>query len=197
MTETSSPIRNEMIDLLSTRRSVTVKDLCEPGPTPEQRQQILEIAHRVPDHRKLGPWRFIIFEGEARSNFGNNLLTIYKNKNPDAAGKMLEFQRNTFNRAPLVIAIISSPHPDHKTPVWEQDLSVGAVCQNMLLAANAFGFGAQWLTEWYSYDADVNKELKLEDHEKIAGFIYIGTTETKPKERERPSLEERIEVYSK
>ena len=182
-----------MLDLLLTRRSVSANELVEPGPSPEQVGMILKAAHRVPDHGKIGPWRYVLFSGNARADFSHKLGEIFAEKNPDATDKLLEFESTRLTRAPLVIAVISSPDINHpKIPEWEQILSAGATCQNILLAITALGFGAQWVTEWYSYDEDVGDLLKLKADERVAGFIYIGSVKEKPEERPRPDLGERV-----
>lgn len=187
---------NPTIELLLTRRSVAAKDLGEPGPDAEQLRTILQAAHRVPDHGKLGPWRFIVFEGEQRRLFGNELATIFANDNPDSSEKLLSFESARFMRAPLIIALIASAHEDHpKIPLWEQQLCLGAVAQNLLTASHAMGFGAQWLTEWYSYHREVNNLLGLQTSERVAGFFYIGTPQFAPSERVRPELDERVSFW--
>ncbi|SMF57694.1 Nitroreductase [Alteromonadaceae bacterium Bs31] len=188
-------MNNTISDFLLNRRSVSAKDLIEPGPTKEQLDTILRAAHRVPDHGKIGPWRFVIFQGEARERFGAVLCECFSEQNPEASSKLLAFEQNRFLRAPLVIAVVSSPVSHAKVPEWEQVLSAGAACQNILLAAHSLGFGAQWLTEWYAFDKGVAKHLRLTSDEKIAGFIYIGSYKEKPDERIRPDLNERIQHY--
>jgi nitroreductase len=183
-----------VLELLTTRRSVSAKEMSAPGPTPDQVEQILEAAHRVPDHGKLGPWRFIVFQGDARARFGQELAKIHTKQFPDISSKCLAVEENRLTRAPLVITVVANIMEHHKIPQWEQELSVGAACQNILIAAHALGFGAQWLTEWYSYNDDVRQILGLSETEKLAGFIYIGSYDEKPAERVRPSLEERV-VY--
>lgn len=184
-----------LLDIITTRRSVSVKDMCEPGPNSEQLQTLLRAAHRVPDHGKIGPWRFVIFQGDARGSFSRKLAEIYQEENPDATEKALQFQAEVLTRAPLVIAVISTAGPHVKVPEWEQVLSAGAACQNILLAAHTMGFGAQWLTEWYGYNAKVHQLLGMEEHHRVAGFIYIGSYKEKPEERVRPSLEERTTYW--
>jgi nitroreductase len=184
-----------LLDLITTRRSVSAKDMRDPGPSPEQLQILLRAAHRVPDHGKLGPWRFVIFQGEARADFGRKLAAIYKQDNPDATDKLLQFQTELLTRAPLVIAVISTAGEHVKIPEWEQVMSAGAACQNILLAAHAMGFGAQWLTEWYGYHDGVKQLLGMEPHHRVAGFIYIGSYDQKPEERVRPPLEERVTYW--
>lgn len=184
------------LELLATRRSVTAKDLIAPGPSPEQVQTLLAAGHRVPDHGKLGPWRFVVFEGDARAQFSQKLAEIYAEENPDSKEKMLNFQADVLTRAPVVIAVISTVEEHAKIPGWEQVLSVGATCQNMLIAATAMGFGAQWLTEWYSYNDKVKALLGMAPHHRVAGFLYFGSYENKPEERKRPDLAERVTYWS-
>ena len=179
----------ETLELLMLRRSLTVKDMVHPGPSEEQLKQILEIGSRVPDHKKQVPWRFLTFEKSTRGKFGKILRTIFAKKNPKTNEKILDFEENRFLRAPLVIAVISTADKDNpKVPEWEQILTAGAVCQNILIASNAMGYASQWLTEWYAYDKVVLKKLNLNPNERIAGFIYIGTAGKQPKERGRPDL---------
>lgn len=185
-------MNNDFINLLLTRRSVTAAEMTEPGPSDEQLETLLRCAHRVPDHKKLGPWRFIVFRGDARASYGEQLAKVFAKRNPDASSKLLEFERNRFTRAPLVIAVVCSPVVNEKVPEQEQVLTAGAVCQNMLLAATAMGFASQWLTEWYAYDKKFNKKLGLTKAESIAGYIYIGTAKNAPTERPRPDLDSRI-----
>lgn len=179
----------EAIELLLRRRSAKPAMLGEPGPTSEQLDRILTAAARVPDHKKLVPWRFIVFEGEARAAFGRVLLKACmgeEKETPSAA--RLEFERTRLLRAPTVVAVISRVTPNPGAPEWEQILSCGAACLNLCLAANALGFGTSWITEWYSYNAAVRAALKLDANERCAGFIYIGTAKEQQQDRERPSL---------
>jgi len=179
---------NPTIDHLLTRRSVSANSLGEPGPSQDEIEQILTAAARVPDHKKLVPWRFLLFQGEARGAFGEILAEICKREEKDPSQFRLETEAKRFMRAPLVIAVISSVVNNPAAPEWEQVLSAGAACQNLLIAATALGYGAQWITEWYGYSQGVRAALKLADNERVAGFVYIGTAKEKPEERERPSL---------
>lgn len=182
-------MHHETLELLLTRRSVKAMMLAEPGPTPDQLTTILTVAARVPDHKKLVPWRFIVFEGEARANFGRVLLETCaaEEKEPPSAAR-LEIERTRLLRAPTVVAVISSATPNPGAPEWEQVLSCGAACQNLCLAANAMGFGTCWITEWYAYSSGVRSALDLAGNEKVAGFIYIGTARDRQPDRERPDL---------
>lgn len=174
---------------LLTRRSVVANNLGEPGPDAEQLRQILTAGARAPDHKKLCPWRFILFEGEARAAFGKVLAEACRAAEPDAGETRLETEANRFLRAPAVIAVISHIVDKPGVPEWEQILSAGAVCQNLLHAANALGFSAQWITEWYAFDAKVCAALGLDEGERVAGFVYIGTAKEPPTERDRPNLD--------
>lgn len=185
------------LELLATRRSVSTKDMIEPGPTAEQVKTILAAGHRVPDHGKLGPWRFIVFTGDAREQFSQRLAAIFAEENPDCREKKMNQQAELLMRAPVVIAVISTADEHAKIREWEQVLSAGAACQNMLVAATAMGFGAQWLTEWYSYNDKVKQLLEMEPHHQVAGFLYFGSYQNKPEERKRPDLEERVRYWGK
>lgn len=178
----------EIIDFLLTRRSVTARNLIDPGPGEEDLQKILGAAHRVPDHGKIGPWRFILIRGDSRAKFGDVLADAYKKENPDAFDELLEVERERFQRAPVVVAVTSRVIKEHKIPEWEQALSSGAACMNMLNASHALGYAAQWVTEWPAYNGDVGTALGLGENERIAGFIYIGSPAEPPTERGRPEL---------
>ena len=182
------PRSQETIDLLLTRRSAKALTMVEPGPDAAALETVLRIGARVPDHGKLAPWRFIVFRGEARRAFGAILSAVYTRVQPNAGDDQLEFEANRFLRAPVVVAVISRVTPGIKIPEWEQVLSAGAVCQNMLVAATALGFGAQWLTEWYAFDPEIGRALGLTESERVAGFIYLGSESVAKDERPRPVL---------
>lgn len=181
----------EMLTTLLRRRSLTVKDMINPGPSQDEIDLILTIGSRVPDHKKQVPWRFLTIEGNERHKAGEKLRTLFHKNNPDADDDLLNFEQNRLTRAPLVIAVISTATPKNpKVPEWEQILTAGAVCQNILLASNALGFAGQWLSEWYAYDDEFLTHLGLSKDERIAGFIYIGTAGKEPAERGRPDIKE-------
>lgn len=179
-------------DFLSKRRSASKRGLRAPGPEGTALDELLYVASRVPDHRKLGPWRYIVFEGDARAAFGETILKVFQSKNPDATDKQIDEERGRFLRAPTVVVVVSSPVEDGRTPIWEQELSSGAVCYNLLLAANASGWAGVWLSEWIAFDKDIAKAMGLEDHERISGVMYLGTTDLSQPERPRPNVTERI-----
>jgi len=180
----------DTIDFLKVRRSVKPREMSGPGPTAAELDTILTIGARVPDHGKLAPWRFIVFEGDARVRAGEAIARVFAENNPAAPAADIAAEKLRLMEAPLVIAVVSSIRPHPKVPAWEQELSAGASCLNIVTAATALGYGANWLTGWMTYDRDVLDALGLQPHEKLAGFIHIGTA-TKPSEdRPRPALAE-------
>ncbi|MGU3492673.1 nitroreductase [Xanthobacteraceae bacterium A53D] len=178
----------DALELLRTRRSSRIVDLVAPGPSAADLDTILTIAARVPDHGKLAPWRFIVFEGEGRLRAGAALAEIYLANNPDASERRMDEERGRFARVPLVVAVVSSATTHVKIPEWEQVLSSAAVAENMLIAAIALGYGATWITEWPAYDAKARAALGLAEHERITGFVYIGTATQALEDRPRPDL---------
>jgi nitroreductase len=178
------------LEMLLSRRSVKAAMLAEPGPNSTELAKILTAAARVPDHKKLVPWRFLVFEGVARSKFGDVLSAACQAEERDPPSPVrLEMERRRLLRAPTVVAVISRVVPHPGAPEWEQILSAGAACFSLCLAANALGYATCWITEWYAYSPRVRAALRLADNERVAGFIYIGTARERPPERERPALE--------
>src|SRR3954447_4297751 len=185
--ETAVP---DAIELLKTRRSVKPREMSGPGPSPAELETILTIGARVPDHGKLAPWRFIVFEGDARERAGEGIAKVFARKNPGAPAADIETERKRLSDAPLVIGIVSFTKPHPKVPAWEQELSAGASVMNIVTAATALGYGACWLTGWFAFDRDVLQGLGLKADEKLAGFIHIGTASNSTEDRPRPALSE-------
>ncbi len=185
-----------MIDYFLTRRSTKLAHMTQPGPTHEEIETILKVGARTPDHGKYVPWYFIVFEGTARNEFGQVLRHAYAQRDPDATDAKLDLESEKFLRAPTIIAVISRIKRG-KHPQWEQILSAGAVCMNICHAANSLGYGTNWLSEWIAYDPHIRTSLKLDDHDHIAGFIYIGTPTQKNEERERPNMAHITNFWSK
>ncbi len=172
---------------LKTRRSVPFKVMDGPGPDAGTLAAMLEMAARVPDHGKLAPWRFVVISPEAAAALGDKLAALAAAKG-DASPERAELERRRFRRAPLVVAVVHKPVEHPKIPEWEQVLSAGAVCLNLLHAAYAFGFGGTWVTEWVAYDADARALLGLTEKERIAGFVHIGTRREPVEDRTRPVM---------
>jgi nitroreductase len=179
----------DALELLKTRRSVKPMELTGPAPAASEIDTLLKIASRVPDHGKLTPWRFIVFEGNAGEAAGKAIAAAYCADHPDATPDQIEFERKRLARAPLVIAVVSRAGPHVKIPEWEQQLSAGASAMSLVFAAYAMGYAASWITEWYAYDRRVLDALGLAAHERIAGFVHIGRPVKPPEDRDRPRLE--------
>lgn len=179
-----------VLDILKTRRSLAPHVMTGHGPSSDELNDLLRIASRVPDHGRLAPWRFIVFEGEARQKAGEIIVAAFLADQPDATAERVETERQRLTRAPLVIGVVSTAAAHAKIPDWEQQLSAGAVCMSLLIAAKAMGYASCWLTEWYAYDRRVLQALGLPPGERMAGFIHIGKSETAPVERERPALDQ-------
>jgi nitroreductase len=166
------------------------REMSGPGPSPAELDTILTIGARVPDHGKLTPWRFIVFEGDARFKAGEAIAAAFRQKYPDATPEQIDYERKRLARAPLVIAVVSRAGAHVKIPEWEQVLSAGAAAMSLVLAAHALGYAANWITEWYAYDRGVLDALGLKEQERIAGFVHIGTPAHAGADRPRPPLDE-------
>ncbi len=183
---------SDTIAFLKTRRSVKPREMSAPAPSPAEIETILGIGARVPDHGKLAPWRFLLFEGEARARAGDIIARVFARKNPSAGAAEIAVEQARLMEAPLVIAVISVVKPHPNVPPWEQELSAGASAMNIVAAASALGYGANWLSGWFAYDRDVLSGLGLAPDEKIAGFIHIGTKSKAAEDRPRPVLAELV-----
>jgi nitroreductase len=177
----------DMLAFLRSRRSTPSRQLGLPGPDDTQLLAMLDVALHVPDHGRLEPWRFVRIRGDERRRLGERIAAIHRCKQPDASESAFDKLRNRFNAAPEIIAVVTRLTAGHKVPEIEQRLSAGSVCFQLLLAAHGSGFGAQWLTGWPAYDADVHALLGLASNEEIAGFIHIGTPVGELPDRERPA----------
>lgn len=193
------PAKNANLkDAIARRRSTPIKmmDPNAPGPEGELLENILAAAMRVPDHRKIEPWRLIVIEGNARLKLGKELAERHLELNPDASDAALLEETNRLLRAPVCVSVVSSPNHEHKTPVWEQELSAGALCMNLLYAAHASGFAASWISEWWAFDEKIDRVLGLSPSERIAGHIFLGTAINDLVERPRPSIEKQVSYWS-
>jgi len=178
-------LSSEWLDRLATRRSAPAQALTDPGPTLDQIETILTLGARSPDHGKLSPWRFVVLGRPTRLALAQALYPLAaRQPDPTKAAKVLA----KLTAAPTTILVISAPVSGHKVPVWEQELSAGAVCMNLEHAASALGFGASWITDWYAYDPAAAALFDIAPGERIAGFIHLGTLAEPPLERVRPDL---------
>ena len=187
----------DTLDLLLTRRSVVAKDMGGPGPDAATLEKILAAGIRVPDHGKLGPWRIQVLHKPGQAALGDVLARIFAAEHPGAEERQVEMERQRPQRAPVLLAVTARVDPHHpKIPLMEQQLSGGALCQNLLVAAHASGFAAQWLTEWPAYHPLVREALGHAPDTEIIGFIYIGTPGVAPSERTRPTLEQAVSEWN-
>ena len=189
-------MEHPLLTFLAERRSVKPDKLLGPGPNQAELNRILTVGTRVPDHKKLAPWRFIVFEGAARAKIGEVFADACQREEATPPSHIRrETERRRFQRAPLVVGVVSSLKPNPGAPEWEQVLSAGALCFNICVAANAMGFATSWITEWVAYSPTVRAALQLGEGERIAGFIYMGRASEKPEERERPVVASLISHY--
>ena len=177
--------RSSTLTLLKTRRSGRPRDLVAPGPNPGELETILAIAMRAPDHGKLHPWRFVHVGHDRRDDFAALLGAAYRIDNRDPGRLEIEANERFAHQAPELIVALSSPKLDHKIPVWEQQLSCGAACMNLVMAAHAMGYAAGWVTGWAAYSPAVLAAFGAPP-ERIAGFIFLGTPGAELEERLRP-----------
>jgi nitroreductase len=198
-----TPARSaEALRVLATRRSTLARLIGEPGPSQQELELIMRIGARVPDHRRLEPWRLVVVAGDDRRALQDRLALIYEETQEPTSAEEREKELDklaSFARAPITICVVSRVRTDsdkaRKTPEWEQQLSAGAVCQNLLSAANASGYACQWVTEWCAYERRVAELLCLGVGERVAGFVFIGTALQAPLERQRPKLDTLVDRW--
>ncbi|MEM6682320.1 MAG: nitroreductase [Pseudomonadota bacterium] len=178
------------LSLLKTRRSGKSRNMTAPGPSPQELHDILSIGARVPDHGKIAPWRFVVIEGEAQKRFGTALVRLFTDENPDAPETQLTTLRNFATAAPTLVAVLSRVDHARTIPAWEQELSAGAACQNMLMAAHAMGYHGQWLSGWPAYADGVIDVLGGQAGDKVAAYLFFGTVDAPLSERPRPDISE-------
>lgn len=186
---------NPTIELQRTRRAVAPRLLAEPGPSEDELVTMLTIAARVPDHGRLAPWRFIVIDRDAAVRLGDVIARTYAADHPETDAERLTVERTRLTQAPLVIAVVSRAAPHEKIPEWEQILSAGMATMNLIIAANALGYATNLYTQWYAYDRRVLDALGLAPHERIAGFVHVGTAAERPADRARPMLGEIVTRY--
>lgn len=187
---------NRLEEYLTTRRSDLAMTLVSPSPNAEEIKTIITLAARVPDHGKLCPWRFVVYGFDDRQQLAAK-LTALSDAEADADRKeSREKEIGRFQSAPLVIGVISTAKAHPKVPEWEQVLSAGAATMQLLIAANALGYGSQWLTGWYTRDENALKSLGVGDDEQVAGMVHIGTPSAQKTDRTRPELNDIYSIYS-
>lgn len=179
----------EMLAIMAQRRSASAVQLTAPGPDQDQIRELIRLAARAPDHGKLFPWRFIVLTGAEKAALAEKLEPLAANQaDPGKAMATL----GKLKTPPVLIAVVSRP-VESKIREWEQVLSAGAVAMNLLWAAEAMGFAANWITDWYSYDPEATALLGLTGTERVAGLIFLGSVCARPLERVRPETEALID----
>jgi len=181
-------VNDALVAYLTTRRTVPAPQLTAPGPDRATLDAMLTIAARVPDHGKLAPWRFVLFDHERRQAGIPRLMDFATLPDDEAEERKRRQRVEVFAVAPIVVGVLSSPVEHPKIPLWEQQLSAAAVCFNLVHAAHAYGFSAQWLTDWFTYDGRAARFLGARNAERFAGFVHIGTPALPPVERDRPDV---------
>lgn len=185
-----------MIDYLLERASAPIRELKEPAPDDAQIRTILTAAIRVPDHGRLAPWRFILYRGQARIDIGEKLAALAEERQGPLMDDQRQRELTRFSRAPLVIGVVFVPKAHPRIPQWEMFLSAGAAAMNLVHAANALGFAANWITNWYADDAEGRRLLGLAPDERVVAFVHIGTFEGKAPQRPRPDVSSLYSDYS-
>ena len=190
LNDTSSPLA-----LLATRRSGKPRDLVAPGPDDAQLATLLEIAARTPDHGKLAPWRFVVVPADRRAALSDLITSAYRAERPQAARLEIEALDQFARQAPTLVVVLSAPKVESHIPLWEQELSAGAACMNLLHAVHASGFAGGWLTGWPAYSESVRDAFGAAP-EKIAGFVFIGTPSRPLEERPRPESDKIVRYWT-
>ncbi len=180
----------DALELLETRRTIANVQLAEPGPSEAEIRRLVGVAARVPDHGKLTPWRFVLYRGAARAALDARLAPLFAARFPDMPEEKARLETTRFQRVPLTIGVISRTREHFKVPAWEQELSAGAACMNLLLAVHALGYAGQWLTGWCCYDPEAAAILGAGEGERFAGLLAIGTPTVPPVDRPRPAYDD-------
>lgn len=193
---TDERLTTSVIDFMLARRSVPIEELFEPAPSDDEMRTILRIATRVPDHGRLTPWRFIVYRGEARQRVGRMLADLAEEREGRLPEARRDKEESRFSRAPMVIGVVSSPKENPKIPQWEMFLSGGMAAMNLMIAANASGYGTNMITNWYSEDEEGRRLLGLAPHERVVGFVHVGTHKGDAFERPRPDIDNLVGDYA-
>lgn len=188
----ASPI----IDFMLSRLSPPIQDLKEPGPSDGEIETMIRVATHVPDHGRLEPWRFILYRGAARERVGELLVDLAEKREGPLSEVRRSQERARFSRAPLVIGVISSPKEHPKIPQWEMFLSGGAAAMSLVYAANALGYATNWITNWYSDTEEGRRLLGLAPHERMVGFVHVGTFHGTVPERPRADVSAIVQDYA-
>ncbi|MCR9122693.1 MAG: nitroreductase [Phyllobacteriaceae bacterium] len=186
----------DVLSFLERRKSVPLSQFRGPGPDEQTLRRLIGIAARVPDHGRLEPWRFIIYRPEHGERIGAALAELALSRNPEMREDELDRERKRLSRAPVAIGVVSTAAEHERIPVWEQFLSAGAAAMTLVTAATAHGFAVNWVTGWYSDDAEARAILGLSPDERMAGIVHIGDYDTTVPDRPRPDIDALISDYA-
>ncbi len=178
------------LELLKTRRSPRIRDLTEPGPNSVELETLLTVAARVPDHGKLVPWRFLVMQGDKKKQIAEALIPVFRASHPEATEDQIRKEPQRFLNCPVIVAVISRARPHARIPEWEQVLSAGAACMNLVIAAHALGYGANWVSGWAAYERPALDLIGVNVDERVAGYVHIGSIKAMQEERPRPALKD-------
>jgi nitroreductase len=180
---------------LATRRSGKPRDMIAPGPDVAELREIIALALRTPDHGKLAPWRIVTVAADQRDALAALLKAAWVRENPGAAGLDLSALDQFAHQAPTLLVLVSTPVAGSKIPVWEQQMSAGAVGMNLLHAAHAHGFVGSWLTGWAAYNPDVAAAFGAQEGDTIVGYFFLGSPARDLDERPRPEYDDVVRAW--
>ena len=187
--------RSTLLAHLATRRSGKARDMIAPGPDAAELREIIALSLRTPDHGKLAPWRIVTVANDQRDALAALLKQAWIAENPGAAGMDLSALDQFAQQAPTLLVLLSTPVQGSKVPVWEQQMSAGAVGMNLLHAAHAHGFVGSWLTGWAAYSPDVAAAFGAGEGDTIVGYFFLGTAARKLDERPRPEYDDVVQSW--
>lgn len=184
-----------VLAFLERRKSVPLTQFREPGPDADELRRFIAIAARVPDHGRLEPWRFIVYRPEDGARIGEAFAALVKARDPAVTQDDLDRERNRLRRAPVAVGVVSTAAAHERIPQWEQFLSAGAAAMNLVIAASAAGYAVNWVTGWYSDDAEGRAILGLAPHERMAAIVHIGSHDVPIPDRPRPDVDALVSDY--
>jgi nitroreductase len=187
--------RSSLLAHLATRRSGKARDMVAPGPDADQLHDIIALALRTPDHGKLAPWRIVTVAADQREAFAALLKKAWVDENPGSAGLDLVVFDQFAHQAPTLLVLLSTPVHESKVPIWEQQMSAGAVGMNLLHAAHAHGFVGSWLTGWAAYSPGVGAAFGAREGDTVVGYFFLGTPAKELDERPRPEYDDVVRAW--
>lgn len=177
---------NEVSAILTARRHVSLRRLVAPGPDAAALEQIFRAAAQAPDHGVLLPWRFILVPEERRQDLANVFVEALVERDPLAGKEVCEAAAKKAFHAPCLATAVLVDEPGTGIPVAEKLVSLGCAIQNMLIVAQALGFGSGLASGAAMNVPGMRRLLHLAPHEQAICFIGFGTGYAARMPRERP-----------